>query len=88
MVTPRCSGAHSEFIQMLQIPGLGTLCIPGKQHDPGALVPVLTGAARRTACCPVLPNMGTEINMLFPDITSKFLYPGLLSILFQDSLAF
>lgn len=53
MVTPSCSGAHSEFMQMLQIPVLGTLCIPGKQHEPETLVPLLTGAARGTACCSV-----------------------------------
>lgn len=67
------------------------------QHDPGSLAPVLTGAARRTACCPVqeaerpvplLLNMVPEMNVLFSDTTSRFLSLGMLSILFQDSLAF
>ena len=67
------------------------------QHDPGSLAPMLPGAARRTACCPVpeaerpvpvLPNMVTEMTMLFSDITSRFLSLGMLCILFQDSLAF
>lgn len=63
---------------------LGPLCLCslGLQGElPAALF-------QRQRPVPVLPNMGTEINVLFPDITSKFLCLGLLSILFQDSLAF